>query len=523
MSACIADYDLPHFHPCTVDHAPLHRHLFPPDFIFGASSSAYQYEGAAYEDGRGMSIWDKFTKDFPEKIADHSDGSVAVDFYHRYKEDIQLMKEMGLDSFRFSISWPRILPTGKVSGGVNAAGVQFYNNLIDELIANGIKPTVTLYHWDLPQALQQEYSGFLSPLIVNEDFKNYADLCFELFGDRVKIWTTLNEPNLSTWFGYDLGTFAPGRCSDYKGKCPTGNSATEPYLVAHHHLLCHAAAIDVYRKKHQASQNGTIGLVLATDWNMPYDHTSASRRATARTTDFYVNWFLDPINFGHYPESMKNIVQERLPRFTAEQSKMLKKSYDYIGLNYYTSNFVHDSGLPTPVNKSFMTDKRATLTSISKTGEPIGEKTDLVWLYIYPEGIYDLINYVKHRYNNPPIIITENGMAESRNDSKPLEEALKDSQRVRYYEGHLSCLLEAVKEGANVKGYFAWSFLDDFEWGSGYTIRFGLHYIDYLNNLTRHKKDSIKWFEKFLKPESLPISEEVKTANLTTKEVKDEL
>ncbi|GAB4832675.1 hypothetical protein Ancab_006692 [Ancistrocladus abbreviatus] len=289
LSACIADYDLPHFRPCSIDNAPLHRHLFPPDFIFGASSSAYQYEGAAYEDGRGMSIWDKFTKDFPEKIADHSDGSVAVDFYHRYKEDIQLMKEMGLDSFRFSISWPRILPTGKISGGVNAAGVQFYNNLIDELIANGIKPTVTLYHWDLPQALQQEYCGFLSPLIV-ENFKNYADLCFELFGDRVKIWTTLNEPNLSTWFGYDLGTLAPGRCSNYEGTCPTGNSATEPYIVAHHLLLCHAAAVDIYRKKHQASQKGKIGLVLATDWYMPYDHRFSSHSATTRTNAFHMGW-----------------------------------------------------------------------------------------------------------------------------------------------------------------------------------------------------------------------------------------
>ncbi|GAB4832647.1 hypothetical protein Ancab_006665, partial [Ancistrocladus abbreviatus] len=288
LSACVVGYDLPHYRPCSPDNAPFNRSLFPSDFIFGASSSAYQYEGAAYEDGKGMSIWDKFTKDHPGKIADEKDGSVAVDFYHRYAEDIQLMKEMGITAFRFSISWPRILPTGKVSGGVNAAGVQFYNNLIDELIANGIKPTVTLYHWDLPQALQQEYCGFLSPLIV-EDFKNYADLCFELFGDRVKIWTTLNEPNLSTWFGYDLGTFAPGRCSDYKGNCSVGNSAIEPYLVAHHHLLCHAAAVDVYRKRHQASQNGTIGLVLATDWNMAYDHTSSSRRATARTTDFYVS------------------------------------------------------------------------------------------------------------------------------------------------------------------------------------------------------------------------------------------
>ncbi|GAB4832651.1 hypothetical protein Ancab_006669, partial [Ancistrocladus abbreviatus] len=394
LSACLADYDLPHFRPCSEDNAPLHRRLFPPDFIFGASSSAYQYEGAAHEDGRGMSIWDTFTKDFPEKIADHSNGNVAVDFYHRYKEDIQLMKEMGLDSFRFSISWPRILPTGKVSGGVNAAGVQFYNNLINELLANGITPTVTLFHWDLPQALQGEYCGFLSPLIV-EDFKNYVDLCFQLFGDRVKIWTTLNEPNLFTWSGYDLGTLAPGRCSDYAGTCPTGNSATEPYIVGHHLLLCHAAAVDIYRKKHQASQKGKIGLVLAADWYMPYDNRFSSHRATTRTIAFYMGWFLDPIVYGRYPEIMQKIVRERLPSFSEEQSKMLKNSYDYIGLNHYSSSFVYDSGFSNPVNKSYMTDKRANLTTTSPTGEPIGEKTVVSWLDICPMGIYNVVNYVK--------------------------------------------------------------------------------------------------------------------------------
>ncbi|GAB4842848.1 Beta-glucosidase 17 [Ancistrocladus abbreviatus] len=177
---------------------------------------------------------------------------IAGDFYHRYKEDVKLMKEMGLDSFRFSISWSRILPRESITGGVNHAGIKFYNNLINELLANGIKPFVTIFHWDLPQALQDEYGGFLNPKIV-EDFKDFADLCFETFGDRVKHWTTVNEPNLSTWQGYAYGVFAPGRCSDYVGNCSEGNSATEPYIVGHHLLLCHAAAVQLYRQKFQVS------------------------------------------------------------------------------------------------------------------------------------------------------------------------------------------------------------------------------------------------------------------------------
>ncbi|KOM44459.1 hypothetical protein LR48_Vigan05g206400, partial [Vigna angularis] len=213
------------------------------------------YEGAAKEDGRGLSMWDVFTHKYPEKIKDKSNGDVAVDQYHRYKGDIHIMKNMNLDAYRFSISWSRILPKGKLSGGINHEGIDYYHKLIDHLLLNGIQPYVTLFHWDIPQALQEDYGGFLSPLIVN-DFQDYAELCFEEFGDKVKHWITLNEPWSFSRGGYALGSFAPGRCSQWLNpECTGGDSGTEPYVISHYQLLSHAAAVQVYKKKYQVFQS----------------------------------------------------------------------------------------------------------------------------------------------------------------------------------------------------------------------------------------------------------------------------
>ncbi|GAB2266172.1 Beta-glucosidase 17 [Dionaea muscipula] len=222
---------------------------FPKDFIFGVGSATYQYEGAWNVDGRGPSIWDTFTHQQPAKIADHSTGDVADDFYHRYKEDVKLLKKNRF-SFRFSISWPRVLPRGEISGGVNSKGIKFYNDLINELLANGITPFVTIFHWDVPQALEDKYGGLLSPNIV-KDFIDFAELCFKEFGDRVKHWTSMNEPNLDSWNSYSTGIFAPGRCSSYIGNCTAGDSATEPYIAGHHLLLAHAATVNLYKTKYQ--------------------------------------------------------------------------------------------------------------------------------------------------------------------------------------------------------------------------------------------------------------------------------
>ncbi|XVF53460.1 hypothetical protein PTKIN_Ptkin05aG0101000 [Pterospermum kingtungense] len=455
------------------------RSCFPTGFIFGAGSAAYQIEGAAHEDGKGPSVWDTFVKKFPERIADRSTGDVAIDFYHRYKQDIKLMKKVGLDSFRFSISWSRILPKGKLSGGVNPAGVQFYNKLIDELLANGLKPLVTLIHFDHPQALEDDYGGFSSPKIVN-DYVDYADFCFNTFGDRVKHWVTMNEPN-----GWSMGG-ANGSASA---------SPTESYILAHHLLLSHAAAVKLYREKYQVSQKGKIGITIITNWFIPKFDTTADRKAASRALDFLFGWFVDPIIYGEYPKSMRSLVGSRLPKFTEEESKMLKGSIDFLGLNYYTSNYAENA--PPSNTISFGTDSRANLTT-EKNGVPIGTPTVVSWLFIYPKGLRELMIYIKDKYNNPPIYITENGVAEANNSSLTVNEALKDAARIRYLDAHLKSLLKAIREGVKVKGYYMWAFMDDFEWTSGYTIRFGFTYIDYKNNLTRYLKYSAYWFKRFL-------------------------
>ncbi|GLT60703.1 hypothetical protein SLA2020_334590 [Shorea laevis] len=481
----------------------INRNNFPEGFIFGAGSSAYQLEGATNSDGRKPSIWDTFVRQYPEKISDHSTGDVADEFYYHYKEDIALMKEIGLDSFRFSISWPRILPGGKVSRGVNQEGVDFYNSLIDELLSNGIQPFVTLFHGDLPQTLEDEYGGFLSPDIVN-DYRDYVDFCFNEFGDRVKHWVTLNEPNLFAKCGYADGTTAPGRCSDYIGNCTPGNSATEPYLVAHHLILSHATAVKLYRDKYKGSQNGTIGITVETYWMIPKYETVVSQQAASRALDFAFGWIVHPITYGDYPKIMRVMVGNRLPHFTEEESRMIRGSIDFLGINYYTARYVDDcTSCPTgDLHLSYSTDSHVNETD-EKNGVPIGEPTGASWLYIYPDGIRQLVLYVKRKYMNPPIYITENGMADFNNKTLPIMEALNDSLRIKYHSLHLTYLLKAIKDGADVRGYYVWSFLDDFEWEFGYTERYGVTYVDFKNNLKRYFKRSTFWFKNFLAKDNI--------------------
>ncbi|GAB2260879.1 hypothetical protein Droror1_Dr00011734 [Drosera rotundifolia] len=468
---------------------------FPKDFIFGAGSAAYQYEGAWNEDGKGPSIWDTFTQKQPDKIADHSTGDVADDFYHRYKDDVKLLKKIGFGYFRFSISWPRVLPKGKLSGGVNRKGIQFYNDLIDELLANGIKPFVTIFHWDVPQALEDEYGGLRGPEIV-KDFVDFADLCFKEFGDRVKHWGTMNEPNLDSWNSYSTGIFAPGRCSSYVGNCTAGDSATEPYLVGYHFLLAHAETVNLYRKNYLASQKGIIGITLSTTFIKPINDSAANKLAASRQLDFAIGWFFDPITSGDYPKSMKAIVGHRLPKFTKEQSELLKNSFDYFGLNYYTTYYAISSPHSNRVNLSYTADSQATQTPFNNEGVPIGTPTQVSWLYVYPKGIEELVLYIKEKYNNPTMIITENGIGDSSKQS--IKTALNDTWRINYHKQHLAYLYKAIEKGANVKGYLVWSFLDDFEWNSGYTVRFGIGLVDYKNGLKRYLKRSAFWFKNFI-------------------------
>ncbi|PQM37353.1 vicianin hydrolase [Prunus yedoensis var. nudiflora] len=481
------------------DSMPFNRTSFPAGFVFGAGSAAYQSEGAALTHGRGQSIWDTFTRKHPEKISDGSNGDVANDFYHHYKEDVKLIKKIGLDSFRFSISWSRILPKGTVKGGVNQEGVKFYNNLIDELLSNGIVPFVTLFHWDLPQTLEDEYDGFLSPKIV-DDFQDYANFCFKTFGDRIKHWVTLNEPVTYCVNGYNGGSYAPGRCSNYVGNCTAGNSATEPYIVGHHLLLAHAYAVKLYRDKYQAFQKGKIGISVVTFWYLPKSGTAASKRAASKALDFILGWFAHPVTFGEYPQSMRSSVGDRLPKFSVAELKLLKGSIDFLGVNYYTASYADPPSLSaatSTVNQSFYGDMDISL-STDKNGVPLGTPTALSWLHIYPKGIRELMLHIKEKYNDPEIYITENGVGDANNSSLPIKTVLKDSTRIRYHYLHLSYLSEAIKEGVKVKGYFAWAFADVYEWNSGYSVRFGLAYVDYKNKFKRTLKYSAYWFKMFL-------------------------
>ncbi|XP_059441339.1 beta-glucosidase 17-like, partial [Corylus avellana] len=302
-----------------------------------------------------------------EKIADSPDAKnadVACDFYHRYKEDVQLLKTIGVDSFKFSISWSRVLPKGKVSGGVNSQGVKFYNDLINELLSNGIKPLVFLMHNDPPQALEDEYDGPLSTNFVN-DFQDYADFCFKTFGDRVKLWATMNEPISISINGYSTSTFPPGRCSSYVPNCTAaGNSATEPYIVGHNLLLAHGAAVKVYKDKYQPYQKGKIGVTTYSTWMEPKYNTSSSREATSRYIDFVFGWFVHPVIFGDYPERIKSVLGNRLPKFTEAQSKLVKGSLDFLGISYYSAGYAENLASANGVNVTFWTDVHAKTTSI---------------------------------------------------------------------------------------------------------------------------------------------------------------
>nr|ABY48758.1 glycosylhydrolase 1 [Leucaena leucocephala] len=481
----------------TNDISSLSRRSFAPAFIFGTASASYQYEGAAKEGGRGPSIWDTFTHKYPEKISDRSNGDVANDEYHRYKEDVGIMKYMNLDAYRFSISWSRILPKGKLSGGINQEGIKYYNNLINELLANGLKPFVTLFHWDLPQALEDEYGGFLSSDIV-KDYGDYAELCFKEFGDRVKHWITLNEPWTYSNGGYAMGQQAPGRCSAWlRLNCTGGDSSTEPYLVAHHLLLSHASAVQIYKSKFHASQKGVIGITLVCHWFVPLSDKKSDQNAAARAVDFMFGWFMGPLTEGEYPKSMRALVGSRLPKFSKKESSLVKGSFDFLGLNYYTANYAANAPSLRNARPSYQTDSHANLTT-ERNGTPIGPRAASDWLYVYPRGIRDLLLYVKTKYNNPLIYITENGIDEFDDPTLTLEEALIDTFRIDYYFRHLYYLQSAIKDGANVKGYFAWSLLDNFEWASGYTVRFGINFVDYKHGNQRYHKLSAQWFRNFL-------------------------
>ncbi|CAN1135316.1 Beta-glucosidase 44 [Linum perenne] len=471
------------------DTGGLSRSSFPEGFTFGTATSAYQVEGMADKDGRGPSIWDDFIKQRPDRVANNSTGDVTDDQYHHYKKDVDIMVKLNFDAYRFSISWSRIFPNG--TGKVNEKGVAYYNRLIDYMLEKGITPYANLYHYDMPLALEKKYGGLLSPLVV-KDYADYADFCFKTFGDRVKNWMTFNEPRVTAALGYDDGSFAPGRCST--GNCTFGDSATEPYITAHHLILSHAAAAQRYRQKYQAAQKGRIGILLDFVWYEPLTRGKADNYAAQRARDFHFGWFLHPITYGEYPRTIQEIVGDRLPKFTKEEVEMVKGSIDYLGVNQYTTYYISNPNPAYPKGISYSQDWNAQF-GYEKNGVPVGPRAHSTWLYDVPWGLHKCLMYVKERYGNPEVFLSENGRDQPGNVTLP--KALHDTERIKYYKGYLTQLKKAIDDGANVTGYFAWSLIDNFEWLSGFTSRFGIVYVDF-KTLERTPKMSAYWFKTML-------------------------
>jgi beta-galactosidase len=447
---------------------------FPQGFVWGSATSSYQIEGAWKEDGKGPSIWDAFSL-IPGKTAKGETGARACDHYHKFKEDVAMMKSLGLKAYRFSISWPRVMPLGK--GAANEEGIKFYSDLIDELIANDITPWVTLYHWDLPLALEFEDDGWLGNNI-SDYFAVYADLCFKHFGDRVKNWITINEAWVVAMLGYGQGVFAPGRISN-----------ADPYLAGHNLILAHAKAVQIYRSKYQNEQQGQIGITNNCDWREPLTDSDADKQAAERALEFFVSWFADPIYFGDYPTSMKERVGSRLPSFTEEQKIMIKGTSDFFGLNHYTTMFASDATGKLDSGSVYGNGGLSEDQDVNLSVDPAWGQTFMNWA-IVPWGCQKLLEWLDKRYGHPPIVITENGCCY---DDKLVDGKCDDPMRIEFYKSYIEASHGAIQNGVDLRGYFAWSLMDNFEWALGYEKRFGMTYVDF-DTLVRTPKASALWY-----------------------------
>lgn len=463
------------------------------NFVWGAATAAYQIEGGTLEGGRGYSIWDAFCR-IPGRVHAMANGDVAYDSYHRVEEDVRMLKLLGVNAYRFSIAWPRIQPGGR--GAPNPEGIAYYNKLIDLLLANGITPFVTLYHWDLPLDLQMAHDGWLNREIV-DDFTAYATLCFDAFGDRVKHWITLNEPWCCAVLGHGLGVFPPGR-----------TDPDEPYLAAHHMLLAHAGAVRAFRER---GSDGVIGITNNCDWREPLTQKPEDREAAERAVEFFYAWFADPVVFGEYPEVMRKRLGARLPEFTEEQKTLMKGSADFLGLNHYSTLYASaekpevDAGIGPNGNGGMSDDQEVFLSA-----DPAWERTDMQW-NILPWGFRKLLNWIADRYPGYPIYVTENGCACREPDAVS---ALDDDQRCRFLKSYTDAMFEAVRtDGVDVRGYFCWSLMDNFEWAQGYTKRLGLIRCS-PDNLERVPKRSFFTYREIIRknPSVLPASAGARSA-----------
>ncbi|MDT8716182.1 beta-glucosidase [Clostridium sp. 19966] len=436
---------------------------FPKDFVWGTATASYQIEGAVKEDGRGESIWDRFSH-IPGNVLNGDTGDIACDHYHRFEEDIDLMKSLGMKSYRFSIAWPRIFPNG--FGKPNPKGIAFYKKIVALLIERGIKPAITLYHWDLPQKLQ-DIGGWTNPQ-VGDYFVEYCKYIFTELGDKVSTWITMNEPWVFTILSYERGEHAPG----YK-------DTKAALTAAHNALVAHGKVVKAFR---EMSCRGEIGIVLNMGYKYPYNASEEALKAAETAHELENSWFSEPIFKGEYPKAPMAKYKELdlFPDIDVEELKIASEPIDFLGINYYSSAYIAKNN-EDPYGICY------------KDG--VQPKTEMGWMII-PEGLTDLLVKLSNDYNHVKIYITENGAAF--NDIVSLDGTVKDTNRIDYLQRHFMAMHEAINKGVNLAGYYLWSFMDNFEWAFGYEKRFGIVHVDYATQ-KRTPKDSAKWYSEVIR------------------------
>jgi beta-glucosidase len=447
------------------------EYQFPNNFIWGAIASAYQIEGAWDEDGKGQSIWDQYVR-LQDRILNGDTGNTACNHYHLMPDDVNLMKEIGLQSYSFTLSWPRIIPEG--TGKINQKGLDFYDRLVDHLLKAGILPKATLYHWDFPVALQDQ-GGWPNRDSI-EWFGEYADVAFNKLADRVNLWATHNEPWVAAFLGYGAGIHAPGI-----------NDVTQAYQAAHHMLLAHAKAVEIYRA---GNFGGEIGLVLNLNHFIPGSEREEDLQATKRVYDETHSLFLDPIFLGKFPENFFRWLGPNQPHIKSGDLEKLTGAADYLGINHYNSDKVYYD--------HFGGWLRARLEAYAAPGWGY---TQMGW-GINPAGLKAEVMNIVNNYGHPKLFLTENGC--SAIDIPDDNGFVNDLDRIRFLRAHLIALHEAIENGAKVQGYYVWSILDNFEWERGYSNKFGLVRVDF-QSLKRIPKQSAYWYSNVIKNNAVRI------------------
>jgi beta-glucosidase len=437
------------------------RYRFPDGFLWGAAVSAYQVEGSPLADGAGPSNWHRFSHT-PGLVHNGDTGDVACDQYRRYRGDVRLMRELGLNAYRFSVSWSRIFPDG--AGRVNRRGLDHYERLVDELLANGVTPFLTLFHWDLPAALEDR-GGWLNPDVAGW-FADYATVLFRALDGRVRFWATLNEPWVVTDGGYLHGKLAPGH-----------RDLFETPIAARNLMRAHAAAVRAYR----ADGRHAVGIVVNIEPKYPASRRRDNLAATARADAYMNRQYLDPMLLGRSPREMKQIFGDAWPEFGSAALAAVREPVDFVGINYYSRSVVENDPTALPVRASGVRERSAIHT---ETG----------W-EVFPRGLTDTLLWVRRRYGTVPLYVTENGAAFY--DPPRADGAVDDPLRVRYLADHLRAAHEAIRRGVDLRGYFVWSLLDNFEWSHGYSKRFGIVHVDYATQ-KRTPKASARFYTEVI-------------------------